>query len=138
MHSGLYSNMIWIASIGSSSGPQDFPFPIFAIWGSYINMANSVDEKVDGTWSIRFKIQSIDMTMTSGDDDTLHYVKSGVKIVTFRPRAISRGGCGREPRMAVSELNFIPKNNIFPKLRTAKYYRGYDYTLVKKQSRLDV
>ena len=31
MHSGLYSNMIWIASIGSSSGPQDFPFPIFAI-----------------------------------------------------------------------------------------------------------
>ena len=31
MHSGLYSNMIWIASIGSSSGPQDFPFHIFAI-----------------------------------------------------------------------------------------------------------
>ena len=31
MHSGFYSNMIWIASIGSSSGPQDFPFPIFAI-----------------------------------------------------------------------------------------------------------
>ena len=31
MHSGLYSNMIWIATIGSSSGPQDFPFPIFAI-----------------------------------------------------------------------------------------------------------
>ena len=28
---GLYSNMIWIASIGSSSGPQAFPFPIFAI-----------------------------------------------------------------------------------------------------------
>ena len=32
-------------------------------WGSYINMANSADEKVDGAWSIRFKIQSIDMTM---------------------------------------------------------------------------
>ena len=32
-------------------------------WGSYIDMANSADEKVDGTWSIRFKIQSIDMTM---------------------------------------------------------------------------
>ena len=32
-------------------------------WGSYINMANSADEKVDGTWSIRIKIQSIDMTM---------------------------------------------------------------------------
>ena len=31
MHSGLYSNMIWIASIGSSSGPHYFPFPIFAI-----------------------------------------------------------------------------------------------------------
>ena len=27
-----YSNMIWTASIGSSSGPQAFPFPIFAIW----------------------------------------------------------------------------------------------------------
>ena len=31
MHAGLYSNMIWIASIGSSSGPQAFPFRIFAI-----------------------------------------------------------------------------------------------------------
>ena len=32
-------------------------------WGSYIDMADSADEKVDGKWSIRFKIQSIDMTM---------------------------------------------------------------------------
>ena len=59
--------------------------------GSYINMANSVDEKVDGTLSIRLK-------------NTVN---------TFRPRAISRGGCGREPRMAVSELNFIYRKIIF-------------------------
>ena len=31
MHSGLYFNLTWTASIGSPSGPQAFPFPIFAI-----------------------------------------------------------------------------------------------------------
>ena len=31
MHSGLYSNIICTASIGSLSGPDAFPFPIFAI-----------------------------------------------------------------------------------------------------------
>ena len=31
IHSGLYSNIIWTASIGSSSGPHVFPFPILAI-----------------------------------------------------------------------------------------------------------
>ena len=47
MHSGLYFNMIWIASIGSSSGPQ--AYPIFAIcFFTSSNEKHSTDPSVVG------------------------------------------------------------------------------------------
>ena len=42
MHSGLYSNTIWTASIGSSSGPHVFPFPVFAPFASLSHLLRNI------------------------------------------------------------------------------------------------